>query len=159
MATGDFTTLALYVKQKKKKELSCSDKHRHKHFGASASCQCWEIFCCGCLMELRFSPGTKVLIITTTVASRVRWEWSKKVLPFTHLYAIAARYYLATKATSFIPFSAHFSFICVPPAHEPSCCASAILPWGYVDRPGAYTLLTWACNPVVYGFITRPVKD
>jgi len=31
MATGDFTTLALYVKQKGKKELSCSDKHKHKH--------------------------------------------------------------------------------------------------------------------------------
>jgi len=73
-----------------------------------------------------------VLIITTTVASGVRWEWSKKVLLFTHLHAIAARYYLASKATSFISLSAHFPFIrvpaCLPPAHDPSWCASAILP-------------------------------
>ncbi|KAJ6873611.1 hypothetical protein NC651_032459 [Populus alba x Populus x berolinensis] len=70
-------------------------------------------------MELSLSPRTKVLIITTTVASRVWWEWSKKVLLFTHLYAIAAPSYLASKATSFIPFSSHFSFIRAPACLQP----------------------------------------
>lgn len=157
MATGDFTTLALYVKQKRKKELSCSDKH--KHFGASASCQCWEIFFVWLLNGVAFQSTNKVLIITTTVASGVRREWSKKVLLFTHLYAIAARYCLASKATSFLSLSLHIFLLsvclpaCLPPAHEPSWCASAILPWGYVDRPNAYTLLTWAWNPVLYPFL------
>lgn len=107
------------------------------------------------LNGVAFQSTNKVLIITTTVASGVRWEWSKKVLLFTHLYAIAARYCLARKAPSFISLSLHIFLLsvclpaCLPPAHDPSWCASAILPWGYVDRPKAYTLLTQACHPFI----------
>ncbi|KAJ6973097.1 hypothetical protein NC653_033435 [Populus alba x Populus x berolinensis] len=73
-------------------------------------------------MELRLSPRTKVLIITTTVASGVRWEWSKK--PMNH-HGVLLQFY-----------------------HE-----------GMLIGLGPITLLAWACNPVVSGFITRPIKD
>lgn len=73
------------------------------------------------LNGVAFQSTNKVLIITTTVASGVRREWSKKVLLFTHLYAIAARYCLASKATSFISLSLHIFLlsVCLPACLQP----------------------------------------